>query len=169
MAEASRFEATWRARLHDATILGANGVDGAWKKSWLGYVERPAAVSRILHETPTRRRVIFIRVDCKHFFSHTRVVALEEMHGARQVMTAATARDAIAAGRIRNAFDPRQHHTAIGHFRLESCGEIFFSATRKSFTVARSCGERRSVECKISARDDRPTRDASSATGPGKP
>jgi hypothetical protein len=120
MTEASRFEATRRAGLHDATIFGANGVHGARKKSWLGYVERPATVSRILHETPTGRRVIFIRVDCKHFFSHTRVVALEEMHGSRRVMAAATARNAIAAGRIRNAFDRRQHHTAIGHFRLES-------------------------------------------------
>ena len=104
---------------------------------------------------------------------HARVVGLEQVHGARAVMAAAAARDAVAAVGVGQAGDRRDGHSSqrppSGQPRDASSGAIRASSLRTAAAVGRSAGLRRSVEKSSSGKPGTATDLASMRSGGGKP
>jgi|GEM_PF-4094393 len=72
-------------------------------------------LAAIFDESKKRRRIVNIRVKCKHTFAHARFVMFEQVNGARAVVTAAAARNAIGAREIGWGKEWVEWHRAISH------------------------------------------------------
>lgn len=110
MAEAPRLEARRRAGFDDATVLWTVLVDRARITSGDGHVETAAAFAAVLHEAETGGLRLELGIELEETLAHALLVALEEMHGARTMMTAAAARDAVAPVGVGLSVDAIERH-----------------------------------------------------------
>jgi hypothetical protein len=101
--ETTRLQTRGGTRLDDPTIVGTTLVDRAWITIGDRHIEARASISVIFHEPHEGRLRIELRVNREQALSEPRFVLLEEVHGARSVMAAAAARDAVASVGIREA------------------------------------------------------------------
>src|SRR5687767_10535642 len=100
MPEATRLEASGGSRLDDATVFGPYVVDRARIASGHGDVEARASIASVLHPPIARRLGVELGIDLEQALAHPRFVLFEEVHGARPVVAAATACDAVSPVRI---------------------------------------------------------------------
>jgi hypothetical protein len=116
MPEAARFQTSGRPHVDDAAVIRASVVNRAWVLARYRYVETRTTIAAIFDESKKWRRTINVCVKCKHAFAHARFVGLEKVNGARAVVTAAAARNAIGTGEIGRSnkrFEWQHHRLSI--------------------------------------------------------
>lgn len=105
MTEASGFEACGRARLDDATVFGADLVDGARIHPGRAHIEPTASLAGVLDEPKVRRSILKLGVELEEALAHPLFVGLEQMHGLGAMVTATPTLDAVPTVRIGLAGD----------------------------------------------------------------
>jgi hypothetical protein len=110
VSEAPRLEAAGRPRLDDPAVLRTHLVDRARVAVGDRHIEAGAAIAVVLHEAEVRRSVLELGVHGKEVRPHALLVRLEEVNGARTVMAAPPAGNAVGAAGIRIPLDGRKSH-----------------------------------------------------------
>ncbi len=101
MPEATRFEATGRAGFHLAASARPYLIDRAGVCVRNAAIERTAAAPFVDDEAEVRWTLVDDGEFAEEHFAHPEFVGLEQAHGLRRMVAAASARDTVCAVRIR--------------------------------------------------------------------
>jgi hypothetical protein len=102
VTEPARLQAGRRPRLDDAAVVRAHVVDPAGEAAGRRDVERRAARAFVADEPPAGRSIVDHREAAQELLAagpgeDARLVGVEQVNGARAVMAAATAADAVGS------------------------------------------------------------------------
>ena len=126
MAQAARLEATGGSRLNNTATFGTIRIDRAGVTVRSGDIEAGAAIAVTDHKAEERRAIHDPCQAAEPLFSEAFFVCLEELDGARAMVAAAAAGDAIGpvGGRVIKEGGERHCRRAEWNNRQGSAGRI---------------------------------------------